>query len=99
MEITIKAINFEATEKLKDFTDKKVQKLLKSLEDIKKVEVQLTLVKPATNLNKQAAISINVTGNTLFVEKTCDSFEEAVDLSVDAMRAKLTKYKEKIRNH
>lgn len=99
MEISIKAIRFDATEKLQDFIEKKVQKLGKSLEELKKVEVQLTVVKPATALNKQVSLSANVTGTTIFVEKICDTFEEAVDLAVDAMKVQLTKYKEKTRNH
>ena len=41
MEITINAIHFDATEKLQDFIQKKVLKLEKSYEDIKKVEVKL----------------------------------------------------------
>lgn len=99
MEITINAIHFDATEKLQDFIEKKVQKLQKSYEDIKKVEVKLTVVKPATALNKQVALSANVAGTTVFVEKTCDTFEEAVDLALDAMKVKMTKIKEKSRNH
>ena len=83
----------------KDFIEKKVLKLQKSFEDIKKVEVKLTVVKPATALNKQAALSANVAGTTVFVEKTCDTFEEAVDLAIDAMKVKMTKIKEKSRNH
>ena len=97
MEITINAIHFDATEKLQDFIEKKVQKLQKSYEDIKKVEVKLTVVKPATALNKQVALSANVAGTTVFVEKTCDTFEEAVDLALDAMKVKMTKIKEKSR--
>lgn len=99
MEISINAVRFDPTEKLQDFVQKKVQKLEKSFEDIKKVEVQLTVIKPQTALNKKVALSVHVTGNTLFVDKTCDSFEEGIDLSVDAMRVILTKYKEKSRNH
>lgn len=98
MEITINAIHFDATEKLQDHIQKKVLKLEKSFEDIKKVEVKLTVVKPATALNKQASLSANVAGNRLFVEKTCDTFEEAVDLATDAMKVQITKIKEKIRN-
>lgn len=98
MEITINAIHFDATDKLQDFIQKKVQKLEKSYEDIKKVEVKLTVVKPATAMNKQAAISANIEGTTVFIEKTCDTFEEAIDLAVDAMRVKMTKIKEKSRN-
>lgn len=99
MEIKISAIHFDPTEKLQDFIQKKVLKLEKSLEDIKKVEVKLTVVKPATALNKQVSLSVNAAGTQIFVEKICDTFEEAVDLSVDAMRVQLTKYKEKTRNH
>lgn len=99
MEIKISAIHFDPTEKLQDFIQKKVLKLEKSSEDIKKVEVKLTVVKPATALNKQVSLSVNAAGTQIFVEKICDTFEEAVDLSVDAMRVQLTKYKEKTRNH
>lgn len=78
---------------------KKVAKLEKSYEDIQKVEVQLKVVKPATALNKEASLTVTVPGTTLFVEKTCDSFEESVDQCVDSMKVQLTKFKEKMRNH
>lgn len=99
MEITINAIHFDATEKLQDFIQKKVLKLEKSYEDIKKVEVKLTVVKPATALNKQVSISTSLAGTPVYVEKICDTFEEAVDLAIDAMKVKMAKIKEKIRNH
>ena len=59
--------------------------------------MQLKVEKPATALNKVTSLTVSVPGNTLFVEKTCDTFEEGVDLCVDAMRVQLTKYKEKLR--
>ena len=98
MEIKIKSIHFDATEKLQAFINKKVEKLQKNNEDIKTVEVQLKVVKPATAMNKETSLSVSVPGTTLFVEKTCDSFEEGVDLCLDAMKVQLTKYKEKLRN-
>ena len=99
METKIQSIRFDATEKLQAFIQKKTAKLEKSFEDIKKVEVQLKVVKPATALNKQTSITVTVPGNTLFVEKTCDTFEEGIDLCVDALKVKLTKLKEKTRNY
>ena len=98
MEIKIKSIHFDATEKLQAFINKKVEKLQKNKEDIKNVEVQLKVVKPATAMNKETSLSVSVPGTTLFVEKTCDTFEEGVDLCLDAMKVQLTKYKEKLRN-
>lgn len=99
MEINIQAVHFDATEKLQEFATKKVEKLSRSYEDIKKVEVQLKLVKPQTALNKEVSISVAIPGGTQYVEKICDTFEESIDLCVDAMKVKLTKMKEKTRNH
>ena len=99
MEILIQSIRFDATEKLQEFVTKKVEKLEKSCEDIQKVEVQLKVEKPATALNKTTSLTVAVPGNTLFVEKTCDTFEEGIDQCLDAMKVQLTKYKEKQRKH
>lgn len=99
MEIKIQSIHFDATEQLKAFVEKKTDKLSKTYDDIQKVEVQLKVVKPATALNKEASLSVSVPGSKLFVEKTCDTFEEAIDQCVDTMRVQLTKFKEKMREN
>ncbi len=100
MEVKIKPIHFDATEKLQAFIEKKVAKLEKSFEDVQKVEVQLKVVKPATALNKETSLTVTVPGgNPLFVTKTCDTFEEGVDVCVDAVKVQLEKFKEKLRNH
>ena len=100
MEIKIQSIHFDTTEKLQAFIEKKTAKLEKSFEDIRKVEVQVKVVKPATALNKETSMSVTVPGgNPLFVAKTCDTFEEGVDQCVDAMRVQLEKFKEKLRSH
>ena len=98
MEMKIQSIHFDATEQLKAFIEKKTAKLEKSYEDIQKVEVQLKVIKPATALNKETAITVAVPGNTLYVEKVCDTFEEGVDQCVDSLKVQLTKFKEKQRN-
>ena len=98
MEIKIQSIHFDATEKLQAFVEKKVAKLEKSFEDIQKVEVQLKVVKPATAMNKQTSLTVAVPGNTLYVEKLSDTFEESTDLCVDTMRNQLQKFKEKLRD-
>lgn len=97
MEVKVQSIHFDATEKLQAFIEKKTAKLEKSFEDIQKVEVQLKVVKPATALNKATSMTVSVPGTTLFVEKTCDTFEEGIDLCIDAMRVQLAKFKEKLR--
>jgi putative sigma-54 modulation protein len=95
MDITIKAIKFDATEKLQDFIQKKVSKLDKFCDDIKKVEVSLKVVKPETAMNKEAGIKIVLPGGELFANKVCDTFEEAVMDVLTALEKQLGKYKEK----
>ena len=52
MEVKIQAIHFDATEKLQQFINKKVEKLVKHNEMINNVEVNLKVVKPETAMNK-----------------------------------------------
>ena len=97
MEIKIQSIHFDATEQLKAFIEKKASKLEKACEDIQNVEFILKVAKPATALNKETSLTVTVPGQRLFVEKTCDTFEEGVDLCVDSMKVQLAKFKEKSR--
>lgn len=97
MEINIQSIRFDATDQLKAFAEKKASKLERSYEGIQKVDIQLKVVKPATALNKTAGISVAVPGSTLYVEKTCDTFEESIDQCIDSLKVQLLKYKEKQR--
>ena len=98
MDINIKTIKFDATEKLQEFIQKKVGKLDKYCNDIRKVEVSLKVVKPETAMNKQASLTISLPGTELFADKTCDTFEEAIMESLAAIEKQLGKYKEKQAN-
>ena len=98
MDINIKAIKFDATEKLQEFIQKKVGKLDKYCSDIRKVEVSLKVVKPETAMNKQASLTVSLPGTELFADKTCDTFEEAIMESLAAIEKQLGKYKEKQAN-
>lgn len=92
MEVKIKAIHFDATEKLEQFINKKVEKLVKHNEMINDVEVNLKVVKPETAMNKEASIKLFMPQlEDLFASKTADTFEEAVDMCVDALKRQLEK--------
>lgn len=92
MEVKIKAIHFDATEKLEQFITKKVEKLVKHYEEIALVDVTLKVVKPETAMNKEAGIKLEVPQRgDLFASKVADTFEEAVDLAVDALKKQLEK--------
>lgn len=94
METQIKAVNFDIADKLVAFTNKKIDKLTRRFEAITDVEITYTLEKPETALNKSAAVNILVPGQTLFAQKTADTFEEALDVSLQGIEKQLEKYKE-----
>ena len=98
MEVRIQSIHFDASEQLQVFIQKKVAKLEKYYDDIKKVEVSLKVVKPETAENKEAGVKVIVPNGEFYANKICDTFEEAIDLSVEAMEKQLVKYKEKQRS-
>ena len=98
MEVRIQAIHFDASEQLQAFIQKKAAKLEKFYDDIKKVEVSLKVVKPETAANKEASVKVLVKNDELFANKVCDTFEESVDLCMEALNKQLVKYKEKLRN-
>lgn len=96
MEATIKAIHFDISEKLVAFINKKIDKLVRRYENISAAEVNLTLVKPEAAMNKEAGIKLALPGAPdLFASKTADSFEEAIDLALDALEKQLEKEKAK----
>lgn len=98
MDVRIQSIHFDASEQLQAFTQKKVSKLEKYYEEIQKVEVSFKVIKPETAENKEASIKVLVPNGELFASKVCDTFEEAIDLNVEALEKQLAKYKEKQRN-
>lgn len=95
MEVNIKAIHFDISEKLVSFVNKKIDKLTRRFEAINDVDVNLRLVKPETAMNKEAGIKLLLPGSELFASKTADTFEEAVDLAIAALEPQLEKNKEK----
>lgn len=94
MEAKIKAIHFDATDRLVNFINKKVDKLARRFEAVTEAEVTLKVVKPETSLNKEASVKLLVPpAPEMFASKTADTFEEAVDLCLDALERQLEKNK------
>jgi len=92
MEIKIKALKFDAGEKLTAFVEKKVARIEKFFEAaVQEAEVSLEDLKEG----KKAKIQIHVPGDSLIIERVADTFENAITECVDAMKEKLTREKEK----
>ncbi|HDR51158.1 MAG TPA: ribosome-associated translation inhibitor RaiA [Mariniphaga anaerophila] len=98
MEIIINSVHFTADKKLMDFVNKKVNKLDTFFDGIINAEVTLKLLKPEATRNKIAEIKLSIPANGyLFAKKQADTFEEATDLAIDALRKQLGKFKEKLK--
>jgi len=99
MEVKINSVHFTADQKLVDFVNKKVSKLDTFFDGIISAEVTMKVLKPETANNKVSELKISIPANGyLFAKKQADTFEEATDLAIDAVRKQLDKYKEKLKN-
>ena len=93
MAVKIKAIHFDATAKLEEFINKKAQRLARRNEEVTEFNVTLEVVKPQTSMNTEAAIKLIIPNREdLFASKVADTFEEAVDLCIDALERQLEKF-------
>lgn len=98
MNIQVNTVHFTADQKLIDFVNKKVSKLDTFFEGIIGAEVIMKVEKPETANNKIAEIKLSIPGTDyLFAEKQSDTFEESIDLAIEAIRRQLAKYKEKLK--
>ena len=96
MEIKIKAIDFDASAKLESFINRKIERLARRNEEITKVDVTLKVIKPESAMNKEAGIKLVIpqTGE-VFASKVADTFEEAIDVAIDALEHQHHKRKAK----
>ncbi|MFK7048645.1 MULTISPECIES: ribosome hibernation-promoting factor, HPF/YfiA family [Flavobacterium] len=99
MKVSVHAVNFNIDKKLISFTDEKINKLGKYYDKIISADVFMRVEQASEKENKVVEVKILVPGDEFVVKKTCKSFEEGVDLSVDALERLLVKHKEKQRVH
>jgi ribosomal subunit interface protein len=93
MEIRVQSLKFDADQKLLDFVQKKVSKVERFDETITSVDVSLSLLERPEN--KNVKLQAHVPGETLVIERASQTFEEAVNEAVDAMKEKIIRSKEK----
>ena len=95
MKLYTKAVNFEIAERLEKHIEKKTKRYEKLLPESAEMEIQLTVVKPETNLNKETHVRVIGAGAELFAQKVCDNFEQCVDDCLEAIEKQLEKRKDK----
>jgi len=96
MKLSVNAVNFEIAERLEKYIGKKTARYEKMLNNPgAEMEIRMTVIKPETALNKQTQIRIMGNGPEMFAEKTCDSFEQGIDLALEALDKQIEKLKER----
>lgn len=97
MNVQINAVNFKADNKLEDFIQQKVNKLEQFYDGVLGSEVILRVDANEKPQNKISEIRVKIKGSDLFAKKQGDTFEQATDNAVEALRRQLKKHKEKVR--
>ena len=95
MNIHIQSINFAADKQLKDFINKKIDKLIFIKDGIIKADVYLKVDKPETYGNKIVEIKLHSSDGGFFAKKQSNTFEESADLASQALRKQIIKHKQK----
>lgn len=95
MNIQIQSINFAANKDLKDFINKKVDKLISIKDSVINADIYLKVDKLGTHDNKIVEIKLHSSDGRFFAKKQSNSFEESADLASQALRKQILKNKQK----
>lgn len=96
METKINAVHFDISDRLTSFVERKADRLARRFVDMKSINVTLHVVKPETAMNKEAIVKVEMPGSPeLVATKVADTFEEAVDLCMDALDRQLERVKDR----
>jgi putative sigma-54 modulation protein len=97
MKVQVHAIHFSADRKLLDSIQAKLNKLDTFYDRITGGEVFLKLARGEGKMReKLLEIKIVVPGAILFVKETARSFEEALDLALNALAEQIKRFKSKV---
>lgn len=95
MNIQIQSVKFDADQKLIEFVEHKIGKLDRMNDTTTSAEVTLKLDKDNDLGNKVAVVRLAVPGDDLVAERRSKSFEESVDMCVDALKRQIERYKDR----
>ncbi|MFR9650739.1 MAG: ribosome-associated translation inhibitor RaiA [Rikenellaceae bacterium] len=93
MNVMIQSVKFDADAKLLAFVEAKMAKLERFVDRATSADVIMKLDKDHANGNKVVTISLRIPGDELIAENRAKSFEEAVDLDIEALKRQLERAK------
>ncbi len=95
MQINITGHHLNLTTPLKDYVEKKFERLTRHFDHVINIHVVLTVEK----LIHRAEASLQVSGNKLFADASDEGMYAAVDSLVDKLDRQIVKHKEKLKDH
>lgn len=93
MNVNIQTVKFDADKRLVEFVEHKLAKMDRFAERSTGADVVLKLDKDFEKGNKVATITLHMPGSDLISEQRAKSFEEAIDLAIDALKRQNEKLK------
>ena len=91
MNVNIQTVKFDADKRLVEFVEHKLAKMERSTG----ADVELKLDKDFDKGNKVATVTLHMPGSDLVSEQRAKTFEEAIDLAMDALKRQNEKLKER----
>ena len=91
MEVKIQSVKFDASKQLLEFVEKKMSRLELFEGNSTGVDVKLKLDKDDEKGNKLALVTLHVPGGDIVSEQRARTFEEAVDMALDAVKRQIEK--------
>ena len=95
MQINITGHHLKVTNSLKNYVEKKFERLTRHFNHVMDVHVILTVEK----LIRRAEASLKVGGNKIFADATNHGMYAAVDSLVNKLDRQIVKHKEKLKDH
>ena len=96
MNVNIQTVHFDADDKLIEYVNRKLEKLVTFHDRIIKVEVYLKLDNVVHTIkDKIAEIRVHVPRSNFFVKSTTKSFESSFDEAFDSLVTQIKRKKEK----
>jgi putative sigma-54 modulation protein len=96
MQVILKGKNIEITDWLREYVEKKVNKLDRYLPDIQEARIELSVQKTRSSQDRQVAqITVRSNGIILRAEERTDDMFAAIDAVVDKMNRQVARYKGK----
>lgn len=95
MQINITGHHLKVTIALKDYIEKKFQRLTRHFDHVINIHVVLTVEK----ITHRAEASLQVSGNKIFADASNGNMYATVDSLVDKLDRQIVRHKEKLKDH